>query len=104
MNGQILMDFDAACSLRAAGIDMAGWGSLNFVGCMRDAARQICERKGSVTADDLRVVSTATGILPNSPKAWGAVFIEKGWHCIGFEHSQVVSNRGRRILKWEWRP
>ena len=101
---QTLLDFDAGCSLRDAGIDMAGWGSLSFVECMRDAARAICARKGSVTTDDLRQVAMAAGLQPNSSHCWGAIWHEPGWHCIGSEHSKVVSNRARRILRWTWHP
>lgn len=103
MSTQLLMDFDAASSLKAHGVDMAGWASLTFVECMRDAARAICARKGSVTSDDLRQIAQATGLQPNSSHAWGAVFHEPGWRCIGSEPSKVTTNRARRILRWEWR-
>lgn len=101
-SSQLLIDFDAACSLRDKGVDMAGWGSLTWVGCMREFAREHCQQHGSVTIDDVRAFAASKGLQPNSTHAFGAVFHELGWHVIGSEPSQVVSNRARRILRWRW--
>lgn len=104
MSSQLLFDYDAALALKTHGLDMAGWVSLTFVECMRDAARAICASKGSVTTDDLREIAQATGLTPNSDHAWGAIFHEKGWHSIGSEPSKLKTNRARWIRRWVWKP
>lgn len=68
----------------------------------RSYAKSYCALHGSVTSDDVRLEADRVGLQPNSQHSWGALFLERGWACVGRQRSAVRSNNGRFISVWRW--
>ncbi len=71
---------------------------------LRRQATRIALRRGCVSTDDLRTYAEKLRLLhnltPSHPNAWGAVFKEKRFYCVGLALSRHPSNHGRRIALW----
>lgn len=85
---------------RDAGLSKVAENAQCFVETMRSIARGISRKKGNVSTDDLREIAEARGIEPHHPNAWGAIFKESGWLCIGRKQSARTSNHAREIRVW----
>ena len=89
-----------ALRLKQRGIDAVEESNLTWVEEMRQHARFVSLRDGSVTADDVRDHVQAIGWKPESPNAYGAVFRGKHWKCIGRCKSKHPGNHAREIKVW----
>lgn len=87
---------------RDAGLALVELHGEEFTRIMRNAAKLVSEKHGSVDADDLRAWAAASGIKPHHPNAWGAVFKGRGWRCIGRKVSKLKSNHAREVRVWKW--
>lgn len=76
----------------------------DFYRSMRDYARQVCRKRGSVSTDDLRAEAERREIAPRSSNSWGQVFNEDGWRPVGRRASVWPSNHGREVKIWRWEP
>jgi hypothetical protein len=74
--------------------------NLDFVSIMRVKAAEIASGAGSVTVDDLRRYSIATGIKPKHPNAWGAIFRGSSWEAIGWVRSTMPSRHAGMVRVW----
>ena len=89
-------------SLKDRGIELVEQNNLEFVNNMRNQAMRISRRFGQVTVDMLRIYAENSGIQPEHPNAWGAVFRCKGWKRVGYKPSKTISAHGRVIGIWKW--
>src|SRR5690242_12215612 len=90
--------------LKRRGQDAVESHDPTFQQTMRAVARRLALEHGNVTGDDLRKWAADRGIQPKHPNAWGAVFRERGWQCVGYVQSAVVSRHAGRIGVWKWNP
>ena len=74
-----------------------------FLDAIQEVAREFSRTKGSVSADDLRLVAAQRGWIPHDPNVWGAVFTGDGWVKVGRKLSAWPSNNAREIKVWQWR-
>lgn len=70
----------------------------------RAYAKGYAIQAGSVTSDDVRRWADTMGCQPDSPHAWGALFLGKEWMWLGRQRSTYQSNNGRFISQWRWQP
>lgn len=94
MSSQLTIEA-ALTNLEAANQSWLAWA--------RSEAKTISAVHGSVTSDDIREAADKCGLLPDSSHAWGALFLGKGWRCIGRERSRYASSNGRFINRWVWK-
>ena len=76
----------------------------DFVKKARAVAKLICAVSGSVTMDDIRTHPGMQGLQPSSSHTWGAILHGPAWKFVGYERSQLKSNRARRICRMRWQP
>lgn len=70
----------------------------------RQEAARICARKGSVSAVEVHEWAERTGIRPESPLAYSAVFRGKAWKPTGeFSQSRHRGGHARRVMRWRLR-
>lgn len=97
------MGTSTAEQARDAGLNQVAGNAQCFVETMRSIARGISRTNGNVSIDDLRDFAERNGIEPHHPNAWGTIFRERGWYCIGRKRSRKVSNHAREIRVWRYR-
>lgn len=88
--------------LQAEGMALLDSNHTEWLAHMRDIARQIAERHGEVSTDDLRRYADETDMHPDSPNAWGNVLRGRGWIPIGRQTSKVASNHARKIISYRY--
>lgn len=93
MNPQI----ELAIAERDAGIAAVAARNQTFLETVRGAARMICRRQGTVTADDVRKWADENGIEPTHRNCWGAVFKTPDFEFAGLTRSAQVQGHGNRI-------
>ena len=76
----------------------------DFVKKARAVAKLICAVSGSVSMDDIRTHPSMQGLQPSSSHTWGAILHGPQWKFVGYERSQLKSNRARRICRMRWQP
>ncbi len=101
---QATFNLDQSVAAKETGQDLVSSHNPTFLDTMRQVARDIAARQGSVTADDLRRYAAAHSITPHHPNAWGAIFRGAHWQSIGIRRSALVSNHARTIRGWSLRP
>ena len=100
MTAPAQLDLFEAQRRKRAGIATAEEHSASWIEQARACARDLCERHGTVTADDVREVLYPLGIVPSHPNAWGAVF-RKGFRWTGERRvSRVVQGHGNLQRVW----
>lgn len=87
-------------SLRDSGIKRVSDNNREWLEEMRTEARWQCALYGHVTIDELREHAHRLGWAPEHPNAWGAVFKQKCWECIGCKKSRIASNHAREVRVW----
>lgn len=97
-SGQLSLDLSERN--RNAGMDRVAANNAAFLEVARRFAREYCRRNGSVTSDQVRVYMTSIGMRPSSKNAWGCLFKERGWTCVGRRKSELPSNHARWIGEW----
>ena len=96
-------DRKRAAKRRDEGVQRTVTNNRRFLARMRQYAKAIAMRRGSVHIDDVRKHALELGIQPESSSAWGAIFREKGWRQTGeLRASTFVSNHGHRSPVWRW--
>lgn len=105
MNQPIQLNLYEARRRRDKGIAKVSVRNKEFLEFIRNEAVMIADREGKVTADDLKEKFHSWQVLfvvpsPTSPKAWGAVFNDKRFTCIGITPSKQVSRNGGLIRVW----
>lgn len=103
MRVQATFNLDESIAAKETGQDLVGSHNRAFLVTMRQAARDIARRQGSVTADDLRRYAAQRGISPHHPNASGAIFRGAEWQSIAIRRSALVSNHARTIRVWRLR-
>lgn len=105
---QIKLDLEAALAARDEGVQKTASKNATFIETMRGVARLICQRQGTVTADDLKEwMSHNPGLvdMPTHYNAWGAVFCNPSWRrefeFVGFIKSRQVQGHGNLIRQWK---
>jgi len=101
---RVALDNVAAIQAKQHGQALVESHNEDFVEVMREEARRVCYAHGTVTSDDLREYAGRAGLAPNSPNAWGCLFLGKEWESVGFERSRLVSNHARTIRRWRFNP
>lgn len=96
------LDFDAALTAKAAGLERVEAKNQPFVTYMRLVAQEISRQRGSVHIDDLRVHADYHGLAPRHPNAWGCLFRGPGWQRVGMRASAWKSNHGHASPVWRW--
>ena len=92
-----------AAMRRDEGVQLTVTNNRTFLARMRQYAKAMAMRRGSVHIDDVRKHALELGIQPESSSAWGAIFRERGWRQTGeFRASTFVSNHGHRSPVWRW--
>lgn len=94
------IDLATAEVRKSLGIHQVTDHNRTWVNSMREIARQICAKNGSVTTDDLRVYADNHDFHPRHPNAWGAIFHGNSWKCVGTTNSKYVTNHSRTIRVW----
>ena len=94
--------FDAEGQKRE-GLDAVERHNRSWVEHMRKVAREICERRGYVTIDDLRSYADEHDMPPHHQNAWGAVFRGAEWVANGYTKSKLSSNHARRVCVWYYK-
>ena len=102
MAEQSSLDAARGAELKAHGLETLEAFDGQFVQYMRKVARQISERCGFVSSDNLRVVAAELGIEPTHRNSWGAVFHGPRWRMVGRQVSAIPSNHHREIKVWQW--
>jgi hypothetical protein len=92
----------SGADLKADGLADTEESNVVFLRLMREAAHRINKQRGRVSIDDLRSFAQESGLAPNSPNAWGAIFHQKGWRVVGHVPSIFPSNRSREIREWTY--
>lgn len=105
MNQPIQLDLYEARRRRDKGIARVSVRNEEFLLRTRNVAIYYIEIRGQVTADDLKQWFNEWHEFlkipsPTSPKAWGAVFNDKRFKCIGITPSKQVSRKGGLIRVW----
>lgn len=90
-------------TLKNEGQDRVVANNREWVTVVRAIARAICDKRGSVSTDDLREWTDKNQYYPEHPNAWGGIFRGKAWRAVGFKQSKHPSNHARRIIVWEIR-
>lgn len=98
---QLTLDAAHGEALKQAGLD-AVEDDAPFVQTMREIARQISDRSGMVTSDNLRIIADKMGLAPRSDHSWGGIFRGKQWKIIGRCKSALPSNHRRELKIWRW--
>jgi hypothetical protein len=93
------LEFDTGTRLKNRGLDLLEESQEDFLTAARKVAMEIRNRRGKVTADEVRDCLDALGIEPGHPNAYGAIF-RSGFTLVGFTRSTRPSNHGRRIAVW----
>ena len=88
---------ELAIKARDAGIAAISSRNQTFLETVRGAARMICRRQGTVTADDVRKWADENGIEPKHRNCWGAVFKTPDFEIAGFTRSSQIQGHGNRI-------
>jgi len=96
------LDLPEGLARRDAGLERATFTHPDFVSEMRAVAIALARRRGTVTADDLRIEATARGLRPRHKNAWGAIFRGPGWMKVGEARSALPSNHGHVNPVWTW--
>lgn len=94
--------FSGGDVLKEDGIERVSRHNQPFLVTIRNIARHFAEVQGQVTIDELRRWAAREGLSPDHPNAWGAVFSEPGWACVGYKQSTVPTNHARLIRIWAW--
>ena len=98
-----LFDYAVAVVERDSGLSSVAHHCETFLDAVRTEAHRLALERGQVTIDDLRAWANDNGLLPHHPNAWGAVFREPGWQCVGHAQSHLVTNHGREVKVWRLR-
>ena len=98
------LDLNLARRRRDAGKKTVSKHNRQFLEEIRDYAQRFAELNGEINIDDLRTYADLIWLKPDHKNVWGCVFHGKHWHCIGFQPSKLVSNHGRVIRRWVWKP
>lgn len=69
-----IQDASGGDRLKGEGQDTVAIHAENFVAIMRKKAREISAASGMVSADNLRPIAIALGLVPHHPNAWGGNF------------------------------
>ena len=89
---------------RQEGVERTTNANSEFVARAREIAVDICRRKGTVTADELRAACGWQGITPGHFNAWGAVFAHKSApFCWTGEWQRSTAEQGHGNLQRVWR-
>jgi hypothetical protein len=96
---QVAESAQLGLKLRDQGIASVTQNNREWVRKMRNSARAIARSKGHVTTDDLRPLTSLHG-EPLHDNAWGGIFREKGWKCVGRKTSSRKEAHGREIKCW----
>jgi len=97
----VQLSLDEALAQRDLGLDRLEEHYPDFLDRARAVAEQIARKKGSVTADDVRVVlSIPAGVSHN---AMGALFRGPRWERIGWQQSEQPQRHGNRVGLWRLR-
>jgi hypothetical protein len=88
---------------RDEGVALVSENNPTFVEIMREAARVLARKNGSVCSDDLRAYAQMCGIEPEHQNAWGAIFRGQEWVVVGRRKSRLTSNHAREIRVWTLR-
>jgi hypothetical protein len=99
----MIQQLELAIKYRDAGIAAISARNQTFLETVRGAARMICRRHGTVTADDVRKWADENGIEPTGKNAWGAVFKSRDFVAVGFTTSRQVQGHGNLQRVWALR-
>jgi hypothetical protein len=92
-----------ALKARDEGIQAVSHSNATFIETVRSAARMICRKNGTVSADDVREWAKQRGIEPTHKNAWGAVFCKSEFEFVCYFRSRQLSGRGNLISRWRLR-
>ena len=102
MNAQLkLFNLDAGIKQRDLGIESVLSNNESFAARAREIAELICQRKGTVSIDDVREVLNEYEIEPDHCNAWGGIFRGKQWRQVGWTKSKLISNHARCVRRWQ---
>jgi len=74
----------------------------SFLSIMRAHAKEVSDREGSVTIDDVREYAERNGLIPQHRNVWGVVFSGRGWESLGQAASRTPSNHAHQNKVWKW--
>ena len=98
-----LTDALTGSALKAAGQAAAEATDPDFVAILREQAKLMSSRDGSVTMDALRMWAVGQGLYPKHKNVWGSVLSRRaGWTIIGYQPSVIESTHARIIAVWKW--
>jgi len=92
--GEFLKDF---------GIGEVIKNNLQFISYARNIATIVVLVNGTVTCDDVRMVTEYFKIKPHHRNVWGGIFRESRWKCVGRKKSALITNHAREIRIWSLR-
>jgi hypothetical protein len=98
----ILLDAQQAIFRQREAFSKREHADYGFIHRMRQEARILSQRCGTVTCDDLRMIAVGLGLAPSHPNSWGAIFRGPQWILVGRQRSRVVSNHAREIRVWKY--
>lgn len=99
---QLTLDQAAGAALKDHGHSSIEQTDPAFVAVMREMAKALSERDGSVTTDALRLWAVSQGMYPKHQNAYGTIFKGPHWKIIGRKYSAIPSNHGRSICIWKY--
>ena len=103
MSEQLAMfDLEAGRGLRDEVLDALANMPGGFLELARRYAYRYAEVHGMVTSDDVRRWANTVGLEPDSPKQWGALFMDKGWVKIGYTQTAIKTSHARPIGVWKY--
>lgn len=85
---------------RDAGIRRVSDNNREFLAVMRAVAKEICQKRGWVCADDLRAWAKANNIEPTHYNAFGAILTVKEFTPGEYIVSRQPQGHANRIRKW----
>lgn len=88
------------------GLEIVESNNRTFIETMRGVARMLANKKGVISADDLREYYDNFRYAKQIPaprhlNAWGAVFKTSEWEPVGYMKSEQVSRKGGVIRLWK---
>jgi len=97
----VQLSLDQALAGRDLGLDQLEGHYPRWLDRARVVAEEICRRRGTVTADDIReVLPIPEGVHPNT---MGAVFRNSQFEFVGWERSAQPQRHANRIGRWRLR-
>lgn len=99
---QLTLDSAEGELLKRQGQDAIEDTDRRFVELMRECAREISEREGFVSTDDLRLYAVGHGLYPKHQNSWGSILRGAHWMIVGRKRSALPSNHAREIRIYKW--